>query len=89
MGFDVCAAGFLFDAFVYVGGSFNNNGMRYGFFAWNCLNASSHSNWNYGARLLIVNIIKNITHHFPCRLAKISHIWAGLVIFVESEKSAD
>ena len=37
----------------YVGGNFNNNWTKDGFFAWNCNNASSNSNWNYGARLLI------------------------------------
>ena len=38
--------------FALVGGNFNN-GTKAGLFIWNCNNASSNSNWNYGARLLI------------------------------------
>lgn len=36
----------------YVGGNFGGNGSKAGFFCWACLNASSYSNWYYGARLL-------------------------------------
>lgn len=47
-----CAEG---NRIVYVGGGFGNYvGVRYGFFAWSCLNASSHSSWNFGARLLMI-----------------------------------
>lgn len=35
----------------YVGG-FLNYGTKAGFFSWYCGNASSHSSWSYGARLL-------------------------------------
>lgn len=36
----------------YVGGNFSNNGTKAGLFCWFCSNASSYSNWHYGARLL-------------------------------------
>ena len=36
----------------YVGGNFNYNGTKAGFFSWHCSNASSSSYWYYGARLL-------------------------------------
>lgn len=36
----------------YVGGYFSNSGAKAGLFYWNCYNASSNSNWSYGARLL-------------------------------------
>jgi hypothetical protein len=57
----VCGAEILLSVFAYVGGNFNNNWSKAGFFAWNCNNAASNSNWNYGARLLIY-INKKILH---------------------------
>lgn len=36
----------------YVGGNFRSYGAKAGFFAWVCGNASSSSNWYFGARLL-------------------------------------
>ncbi len=44
-----CAEG---NRIAYVGGNFNSNWTKGGFFAWNCHLASSYSSWNYGARLL-------------------------------------
>lgn len=40
------------DRIAYVGGNFGSNGAKAGLFYWNCYNASSSSNWGYGARLL-------------------------------------
>ena len=59
---------FLLSVLAYVGGNFNNNWTKDGFFAWNCNNASSNSNWNYGARLLIYENKKilHIIFHSPC-----------------------
>lgn len=60
-GFGVCDPGvmvqFLF--FAHVGGNVNN-GANAGLFYWNLNNASSNSNWNIGARLLIL-ILLHIT----------------------------
>ena len=36
-----------------VGGYFGNAWTKAGFFAWLCNNTSSHTHWNYGARLLM------------------------------------
>ena len=44
-----CAEG---SRIVFVGG-FSYSGLRAGFFAWDCCNASTYSGWNYGARLLM------------------------------------
>ena len=46
-----CAEG---NKIAFVGGNFNN-GANDGFFYWNLNNGSGNSNWNYGARLLILN----------------------------------
>ena len=53
-----CSAG---NRIAYLGGNFSNNWAKDGLFALNCNNASSYSNWNYGARLLILKIIKIYT----------------------------
>lgn len=44
-----CSSG---NRIAYVGGHFSNYWALGGFFAWSCCNASSHSYWSCGARLL-------------------------------------
>ena len=72
LGLQQAVSGSLFLRVARVGGN-PNNGANCGLFYWNLNNASSNSNWNCGARVIIFgNIIKIIIAYlFPCPLAKI------------------
>ena len=69
MGFGLCPGVAFAVFFALVGGNMNN-GTNDGLWYWNCNNASSNTNWNIGARLLI--LYKFITHHLPQHLLEIS-----------------
>ena len=57
----------------HVGGNFNN-GAKDGLFYWNFNNSSSNSNWNIGARLLILHCTSS-----SLPLGKNVSLWTGLV----------
>ena len=60
-GIEVCFGRFVSLLVALVGGRWTN-GLNCGLWCWNTNAASSNTNINYGARLLI---IKFLTHHFP------------------------